>query len=84
MPCLRSKVEGTGSKSKSLVLDHNSGVRVTPPVYMEPKDKTLLQPALPGGVMWSIGDGKGGSVDIKVPFSSPSSALFLPPLYPRI
>jgi hypothetical protein len=38
---------------------------VAPPVFIEPKDKTLLQAALPGGVMWSIGDGRGGSIDLK-------------------
>eukprot|EP00604_Paraphysomonas_vestita_P004233 CAMPEP_0174823220 /NCGR_PEP_ID=MMETSP1107-20130205/22517_1 /TAXON_ID=36770 /ORGANISM="Paraphysomonas vestita, Strain GFlagA" /LENGTH=46 /DNA_ID= /DNA_START= /DNA_END= /DNA_ORIENTATION= len=32
---------------------------------VEPKEKSLLQQAQPSGVMWSIGDGKGGSVDIK-------------------
>jgi hypothetical protein len=73
-------VEGKDSRSKSLALDHTSGVRVTPPVYMEPKDKTLLQPALPGGVMWSIGDGRGGSIDIKVlPFLCPALLSLDPP-----
>jgi len=38
---------------------------VTPPVYIAPKEKTLLSSALPGGAMWSIGDGRGGSIDIK-------------------
>lgn len=63
---IRSKEEGKSSKSKFVELQQSKGVRVTPLTMIEPKDKSLLQQAQPGGVMWSIGDGKGGSINIKV------------------
>lgn len=65
---IRSKTEGKDSKNKFIEIDASKGVRVTPLTMVEPKEKSLLQQAQPSGVMWSIGDGKGGSVDIKVIF----------------